>query len=407
MAQVETLPPRHQEEEELPEFQEPRSRSEQMREHLRSNPRTRIILILAALALLAGGYGVWHYYSVRESTDDAQIEGDIVPISPRVGGTVKAVYAEDNQYVEAGTVLAELDPTDYLVAQRRAEAELADAAANAQAARTGVPITSTTTSSQLQIAQANLVSAQRQAEAARARLAEAQANHRRAAQDLARFKQLVEKDEISRQQYDTAVAAETAARAAVDSAQAAVAAADAKVTEQQAQVKAASVVPEQLQVTRAKAGAAEATVQKNQAAVEQAKLNAGYTVLRAPVAGIVSKKTVQIGQIVQPGQPLMSVVPVQNVWVVANFKENQLKKMRVNQPVKIHVDAYDKDFNGHVDSIGGATAARFSLLPPENATGNYVKVVQRVPVKIVFEQGHDPQHLLRPGMSVVPTVRVN
>jgi membrane fusion protein (multidrug efflux system) len=302
-------------------------------------------------------------------------------------------------------VLAELDPTDYLVEQRRAEAELADAAANALAARTGVPITSTTTSSQLQIAQANLNSAQRQVEAARARLVEAQANHSRAAQDLARFKQLVEKDEIPRQQYDTAVAAETAARATVDSAQAAVAAAEAKVAEQQAQVQAAGVAPQQLQVTRAKAGAAQATVQKNQAQVEQAKLNAGYTVLRAPVAGIVSKKTVQIGQIVQPGQPLMAVVPVQNVWVIANFKENQLKNMRVGQPVKVHVDAYDKDFNAHVDSIGGATAARFSLLPPENATGNYVKVVQRVPVKIVFEKDQDPQHLLRPGMSVGPTVR--
>jgi len=382
---------------------EPESRSARRRAVLRS-PRARLLMGLVAALILVGGILVWRHYSVRESTDDAQIEADIVPISARVGGTVKAVHVEDNQPVEAGTVLVELDPTDYEVDLRRAEAELANAIANSSAARTNVPIASTTTSSQLQTAQANLASAQKQVDAAEARLREAQANYTKAARDLARYKQLVERDEIPRQQYDYAVAAEQAARAAVDSARAAVSSAQSQVAQAEAQVREASTAPQQLAVSRAKAGSALADVQKSQAAVEQARLNLSYTFIRAPSSGVVDKKSVQPGQIVQAGQPLFALVPFERMWVVANFKETQLKKMRVNQPATIHVDAYGRDYKGHVDSFGGATASRFSLLPPENATGNYVKVVQRVPVKIVFDKGQDPEHLLRPGMSVVPTV---
>ena len=202
------------------------------------------------------------------------------------------------------------------------------------------------------------------------------------------------------------MAAEAAAKATWDSAEANAAAAQSAVIQARAQMDSVSTVPEQIQVSRAKAGSAEANVGKNQAMLDQAKLNLGYTVLRAPVNGIVSKKAVEPGQIIQPGQSLLAVVPVEGVWAVANFKESQLKDMKVGQSAKVHVDAYNKDFEGHVDSIGGATAARFSLLPPENATGNYVKVVQRLPVKIVFEKNQDPNHDLRPGMSVVPTVRV-
>jgi membrane fusion protein (multidrug efflux system) len=190
----------------------------------------------------------------------------------------------------------------------------------------------------------------------------------------------------------------------VDSARAAVASARSQVAQAEAQVREASTAPQQLAVSRAKAGSAIADVQKNQAAVDQARLNLSYTIIRALSSGIVDKKSVQPGQIIQAGQPLFSLVPFERMWVVANFKETQLKNMRVNQPATIHVDAYGRDYKGHVDSFGGATAARFSLLPPENATGNYVKVVQRVPVKIVFDKGQDPEHLLRPGMSVVPTV---
>src|SRR5438270_372298 len=368
--------------------------------------RTYWILGAVLLALIVGGLLVWLHYSRIESTDNAQIEGDIVPIAARVGGTVRSVNVQDNQYVKAGDILVEIDPIDYQVALRRAEAELADAGASAKAARSGVPITSTNTTSQLQSAQANLSSAERQVEVARARLREAEANHTKAAADLARFKQLVEKDEIPKQQYDSAVAAGAAARATVDSAQASVSSAESQVAQARAQVQSAGTGPQQVDVTRERAGAAEATIGKNQAALEQARLNLGYTVVRAPVSGIVSKKSVEPGQIVQPNQSLFAIAPVDNLWVVANYKENQLKKMRPGQPVEIHVDAYGQDFNGHVDSFGGATAAKFSLLPPENATGNYVKVVQRVPVKIVFEKDQDPEHKLRPGMSVVPTVRV-
>jgi membrane fusion protein (multidrug efflux system) len=400
MAELEVLP-KPQEDEIEAEVKESKRTS-----FFRERPHAKWILLAAALVIIVGGLFVWHYYASRESTDDAQIEGDIVPVAARIGGTVTKVLVEDNQYVEAGTVLVELDPTDYQVALQRTEAELADAQANAVAAKTGVPLTTTTTSSQLEVTKANRTAAQKQVDVAKARLAEAQANYRKAAADLERYKPLLEKDEISRQQYDAAVATSEATRATVASAEAAVANAESQVAQANAQVQAASVVPEQVNITRAKANSSEAQVQKNQAAVAQAKLNLQYTVIKAPVAGIVSRKSVQPGQIIQAGQPLFALAPTENVWVVANFKENQLRKMRVGQKASIHVDAYDRDYNGHVDSIGGATAAKFSLLPPENATGNYVKVVQRVPVKIVFEKGQDKEHLLRPGMSVVPTAFV-
>ncbi len=399
MAQAEVLRP-----EEQPETGAVQSRGKRARRYLRQNPRTKWMLLGLVVALVIGGTLLWRYYAVRESTDDAQIEGDIYPISARIGGTVRQVTVEDNQYVEAGTVLVQLDPTDYEVALHRAEAELADAQANSQAARAGVPISATTTSSQLANTRANLNAAQKETEAARGRLREAEAAHAKAATDLERFRKLVERDEISRQQYDAAVAAEAGARAAVDSARAAVAAAESRVGQAQAQIRSAETAPQQVAITRAHAGSAAADVQTKQTAVEQARLNLSYATIRAPVSGIVSKKSVEPGQVIQAGQPLLAIVPIEKIWVVANFKETQLKKMRPGQKAKVHVDAYGRNYEGHVDSVGGATAARFSLLPPENATGNYVKVVQRIPVKIVFEKGQDPQHQLRPGMSVVPTV---
>jgi len=395
MADLEVVP-------RVEETDEPRTM--RARGYLKRNPRAKWIAAAVIAVLLVGGLLVWRYFAVRESTDDAQIEGDIIPISARVGGTVQRVMFEDNQYVEKGTILAQLDPTDYKVELDKAAADLADAEASAQSAKASIPITSTTASSQLETARANLVAAQRDVEAANARVQEAQANYQKAAADLQRYTQLVQKDEVPRQQYDTAVATEAAARATLDSARAAVAVAESKVLQAQAQLRSAGTVPEQISVTRGRAGSAAASVQQKAAALEQARLNLEYTTVRAPVSGIVSKKSVQPGQVIQPGQPLVALVPMQNMWVVANFKETQLKNMRPGQSAKIHVDAYGRDYNGHVDSFGGATAARFSLLPPENATGNYVKVVQRVPVKIVFEKDQDPEHMLRPGMSVTPTV---
>jgi membrane fusion protein, multidrug efflux system len=391
------------------------------------------------IALLLGAVGValaipvYNHYAVRESTDDAQIEGHLTPISGRVGGTVQEVLIRDNQYVKAGDVLVRIDPSDYQVALARAQADVADSLAALQAARTNVPLTDITARSQVQNAEAALAvaqtglkasqdqvsTAQARLDAARARVRETEANQIKAESDLERYRQLVAKDEISQRDFDAAKAAATAAKAATDSAHAGVVEAErtvalarsnettqeARIAQAKAALAGASTVPQQMGVTKARAGSADAKVQLSQAAVERARLDLQYTVIRAPADGIVSRKTVEVGQVIAPGQQLMTLVPLDDLWVVANFKETQLDQMRVGQKVEIKVDAFpDKTFHGHVDSIAGATGAKFSLLPPENATGNYVKVVQRVPVKIVFNPNEDRERLLRPGMSVEPVV---
>lgn len=386
------------------------------------------ILVIVAISI----FELWRYYSVRESTDDAQIEGHIHPVAARVGGTAIRVNFVNNQSVEAGAVLVQLDPKDYQVAVDRATADLAEAEAMMRAGQVQVPITSETTTSRLSDAQgaveearANLAAEQNNAEGARARLAmaqarlrEAQANSRKAAKDLERLKPLIEKEEISQQQYDGVVAASDSLRAATDAAEAAVldaqlgiqtadshiASERAKLAQAEANLRAARTGPQQVAASRAQAESAQARWERAKSALEQAQLNLEYTTIRAAISGIANKKSVEVGQIVQPGQPLLALVGLDEVWVTANFKETQLKNMRPGQKVTIAVDAYGRKYDGHVDSIAGATGAKFSLLPPENATGNYVKVVQRVPVKILLEQGRDPEHLLRPGMSVVPTV---
>lgn len=387
------------------EAEEPARR--RARSYFREHPAAKWVLLVIVIAVAVTAVLVWRYYAVREFTDDAQIDGHIVPVSARVGGTVLKVNVDDNQMVEAGMVLVQLDPKDYQVALDKTRAEFADAVAAAAAARTGVPITSTTTASGLATARANLNAANQEVDAARARQQEAEANYAKISADLNRMKQLISKDEISRQQYDAAVAAEQAARATVEAARASVAAAQSHVTQAEAQVEAAATGPQQVSVTQARASSAEAAAQKAKANLDQAELNLRYTTVRAPFAGVVSKRSVEPGQVVAAGQPLFAVVNLDDIWVTANYKETQLHGMCPSQPGTIHVDTFNRDYNGHVDSISGATGARFSLLPPENATGNYVKVVQRIPVKIVFERGQDPNHLLRPGMSVEPTVLVN
>jgi membrane fusion protein (multidrug efflux system) len=388
----------------FPEEEEPSARR-RARSYSQQHPGAKWVLLLAVVALAATAVAVWRYYAARESTDDAQVDAHIAPVSARVSGTVVAVHVDDNQVLKAGQVVVQLDRKDYQVALERAKADLADAIAGHRAATTTVPITHTDTASALDTARANLAAAQKEVAMVEARRREAEANHTKAAQDLERMRQLVAKDEVSRQQYDTAVAAEQAAQATVDAAQAAVATAQSHVAQAEAQVRAAQTAPQQVAVTEARAGAAGANVQKYQAAVAQAELNLQYTTIQAPVNGVVSKRSVEPGQVVQSGQPLMAIVNLDDIWVTANYKETQLEYMKVGQRATIHVDAYNRDFRGHVDSIGGGTGARFSLLPPENATGNYVKVVQRVPVKIVFEPGQDLAGL-RPGMSVVTTVIV-
>jgi len=240
---------------------------------------------------------------------------------------------------------------------------------------------------------------------------QAQADYAKAKSDLDRYAQLIKKDEISQQVYDHAVQTVEADAAVVAAAQSGAAAAEqqvalaqAQLAQAQADLRASHAGPQKVKVSRAEAEAAEAAVKTAKAALDQAKLNLDYTVIRAPVDGIVGKKSVEVGQNVAVGQALMAIVPVEGLYVTANYKETELKDMRPGDPATIHVDAYDRDYKGHVLNIGGATGERFSLLPPENATGNYVKVVQRIPVKIVFDPGEDSEHLLRIGMSVEPTV---
>jgi membrane fusion protein, multidrug efflux system len=400
---------------------------------VRKPKRRRAVLLALILLLLAvGGYFLWKYLESYESTDDAQIDGHIHAISARISGYVSQVLAEDQQIVRAGEPLVVIDPRDYEVAVARAQADVADAEAALKSSRTNVPITSMTTTSTLQSAQsgladnqAALIAAQRQLDAAGARLKsaeaqvdEAEANYKRAADDAARYKLLVDKNEISRQQYDTAVQtaaankATLAARIAsvgdaqqnVAAAGAAVQQAQAKIKQAEAAVQSALTAPEQVAVSQSLAESSKAKVAQQGATLTQAKLNLSYTTIFAPVDGIIGKKTVEVGQNVSAGQQLMALVQLQDVWVIANFKETQLRRMQPGQRVKFSVDAYTRTYRGRITGIGGATGSRFSLLPPENATGNYVKVVQRVPVRIDLEPGENQDLHLRPGMSVDPKV---
>jgi membrane fusion protein (multidrug efflux system) len=379
-----------------------------------------IIAVVVVLALAAAGF--WWYSTYSENTDDAEIEGHLIQISARIAGQVAKVYVEENQVVKAGDKIAELDPRDYQVAVENAEAALASAQANAAAASVNVPITTINTGSNLRSAgadvsgtQAGIAVAQQQLEAARARVAQAQANNTKAQADLERYKPLVEKDVISKLQFDAAVAAADAAKAALsDARHSEQAAADAvrvtreRETQAQAMLKFAQTGPQQVAAQSARAKQAQAQAQEAQARLDQAKLNLSYTIIVAPVAGIITRKSVEIDQNVAPGQDLLTLVSLEDLWVTANFKETQLRHMSAGQPVEISVDATGKTYHGKVTQIGGATGSVLSLFPPENATGNYVKVVQRVPVRIDFTnlKVEDQNHLLRPGLSVEPKVEV-
>jgi len=394
----------------------------------------RIRVLAAVVLIAAGAAGGWFWMGRgRVSTDDAQVDAHVTPIAARVGGTVGEVAVADNQPVKAGDVLVRIDLRDYEVALTRARAELADVEAAAHAASVAIPITATTTASNVAAAQsvvgqseASVTEAEQGVAAARARVATAQARVReqeagaaRMARDVERLKGLLAKDEIAQQQFDAAVAAAEASKAATDSARAqvreaelAITAAESRVASARirgqqsgAELRAAETAPQQVQATRARALAAAAQVEQKRALVRQAELNLEYAVVKAPIGGIVSRRAVEPGQVIQPGQPLMTIIPLNDVWITANFKETQLSDMRVGQRVTIEVDAYGgREFSGHVESIAAATGSRFSLLPPENATGNFVKVVQRVPVKIVLDAGQNDTQLLRAGMSVTPTV---
>ena len=396
--------------------------------------RGRIVILVSVVAIVALA-GAWWFATTRgrESTDDAQVDSHVTPIAARIGGTVLRVAVVENAQTHAGAVLVEIDPGDYEIALERARAELADAEAAAAAANANVPITATTTTSGVSSAQggveqagAAVAEAEHAVEAAKARLGSAQArlreqeaNATRTTRDVERLKSLLAKDEIPQQQYDAAVAAADVSHAAVDAARAQAREAEVAIQTSQsrlastrvglqqseAALRSAQTAPQQVAATRARALSAEAQVKEKRAAVRQAELNLEHASVKAPVSGIVSRKSVEVGQVIQAGQPLMTIIPLEQVWITANFKETQLANMRVGQRATIEVDAYGgRQFNGRIESIAAATGSRFSLLPPENATGNFVKVVQRVPVKIVLDQAQEDEYLLRPGMSVTPTV---
>ena len=384
----------------------------------RSPSRRGTIVILAVVAVVViGGVFLWRYLSTYESTDDAQADVHLYPVSARVSGYVVRVNVDDNQWVEKGTVLVEIDPKDYQTAVAQAQANLANAEATAQSLNITVPITSVNTSSQLRFtasgiddANAGIVAAERQLTAAHSQVEAAEANDVKVQDDLRRYKSLVDKQEVSEQIYDQALAAAKSSTAAVEAARANESAAQqfvkqarSRLAQADANHRYAETGPQQVSSTQARVRALIADVEQKRALLEQAQLNLGYTRIVAPVTGEVNK-TVVVGMNVQDGQQLLTVVPLDEVWVTANFKETQLRHMSVGQRAEIHIDSSGRTLKGHVDSIAGATGPLFSLLPPENATGNYVKIVQRIPVKIVLAPGENKDRRLRPGMNVVPDV---
>jgi membrane fusion protein (multidrug efflux system) len=397
------------------------------------NPKVQRFLILGAIVLVAVAIGLFLYYRNRESTDDAQVDGHITPIAAKISGRVAEVLVRDNEAVKAGQVLAKIDPRDYQAALDNANAALALAQSEAQSATVDVPRTRENVASGTSNASAGLLGAE--AELARAQaayaqaqnsdlayaqanVAKAQANSQLAQADLERYKPLMDKGEISKQQYDAAKANADAtasalnaeqekiaqATSAIDISKAQLNAARAKVDQAQAGVSSARADIQQVTMRAADVQGKLAKVEQARAMVEAARLNLSYAEIVAPVDGVATHKQVEIGQIVQPGQGLLVVVPLKDVWVTANFKETQLRKMRAGQKAEVKVDTYGKTFSGHVDSIAGATGAMLSLLPPENATGNYVKVVQRIPVKIIVDPIPEQQEILRPGMNADVTV---
>jgi membrane fusion protein, multidrug efflux system len=379
--------------------------------HRRS--RKRWIIAGSVLVIVIASIFLWDYFSGFESTDDAQVDVHLYPVSARISGYVQAVHVEDNEYVQEGATLVEIDPHDYQVSLAKAEADLETAQAAARALNIDVPISSVDTESQLKFtssdienAKAAIAAGEKQVAAAQARILEAEAENVKAQDDVQRYHLLLAKDELPKQIYDHAIAtaqtntaAVLAAKAEEASAEQNVAQARSRLVEAIARDEDAHAGPQRVASTRAKALSAVADERQKKAELDQAELNLGYTKVLAPVSGEVTKKVV-VGLNVDPGEQLLTVVPLDQVWITANFKETQLKHMRPAQKVEITCDANGRSYKGHVDSISGATGPLFSLLPPENATGNYVKIVQRVPVKIVLEQGENRDHQLRPGMNV-------
>lgn len=379
----------------------------------------RVIAVIVLVGLGIAGYQFWRYSQTYEATDDAQIDGHMNIVSTRVPGTVAKVHVSENEAVQAGQLLVELDPGDYEVAMEHARASLTEAQAQVRVEAPSVSITTTTNETGIARARANVASAEatlavarRDLEVQEAAVTQAEAQSALAVADLGRYEALVKKDQVSRLEYDQKVAAAKSAAGALESAKAAAGAARQAIEQREAMVAVARseldqsvrTAPEEASVQRATVEHGQASTAVAKATLDEAKLNLQYTQIVAPISGLIGKKNVEPGQRIQPGQQLLAIVPLDDIWVTANFKETQLREMKVGQKATIHVDAYNKDFDGYVDSLPPATAARFSILPPENASGNYVRVVQRLPIRLRFNPGQDPEHRLRPGLSALPKV---
>ncbi len=379
------------------------------------------IFFLVLLVIGVAGFLYWLHARQFESTDDAEVDAHLNPVSARVDGTITRVYVEDNQIVKAGQPLVDLDPRDLQVALDQAVAQLAQAHSMVVAQQPNVPITQventtniSTAGADVANAQAALGAAERDQESAAAKVTEAEANNARAQADLARYKLLIAKEEVSEQEYDQIVAAAKAQAATVTANQAGLQAAAQTVDQRRAQLEEAQSrlaqyrrnAPEQVAIRRATVESNQASAQSAHAQVEQAQLKLSYCRIAAPVSGIVMKRSAEVGARIAAGQQLLQIAQIGDIWVTADFKETQLRNLRPQQPATIHVDALKQDFQGYVEDIGGSTGSVASILPPENATGNYVKVVQRIPVRIRFKPNQPALDRLRPGMSVEPEVRI-
>ncbi len=402
--------------------QDQKKNEQDQQDNPRQKSRRRFVIIgVVAILVIAALLFYWHS-TFYEDTDDAQVAGHLIQVSSRISGNVIRVDVQENQQVKAGDVIVELDPRDYQTAVQQDEANLEAAEANLESSRVNIPVTNINSGTGISSAQAvvlqsddEVVQAQHQLEANRAAVAQAEANYIKAKLDVDRYTPLVQKDVISKQQFDQAVATAAADEAALNQARQNVSAAEAavrmsqnKVKQNQSDLKRSETGPKQVAIQRAKADQAAAQVEQARAELEQAKLNLSYTRIVAPVDGIITRKSVEVGQNVSAGQNMTTLVSLDDIYITANFKETQLDHMRPGQPVTISVDAYgDRKYDAVITQIGGATGSVLSLFPPENATGNYVKVVQRVPVRIdLSNKSEDSDHLLRPGLSVEPKVRV-
>ncbi len=386
---------------------------------VRAHPLATAGIVFGIIILIIASILLWRYLSSYETTDDAFVDGHTDPISPRISGFVTAIYVEDTYPVKKGQLLVELDARDYQVAKERAAAQLAQAQADVRAQSPNVPITQTTQSSQVVNADQAVVSAAANFEAAGDRyrsaladLRQAEANESNASREEQRYRKLVEKEEVSQELYDQRLTEQRAQAAivqsrrdAADSAAKTAAAAQASLRQAQQQaMETRANLPRQLAVQRETTATRVASAQAALASANQAELNLEYTRIYAPEDGIIGNKQVQLADQVQPGQELFALTQTNDIWVTANFKETEIQHMQRGQSVTIYVDALKQKFDGYVEYLPGATGAVYSLLPPENATGNYVKVVQRLPVRIRFKPNQPNANRLAPGMSVEPKV---